>query len=510
VPDVYKKVMSHIRSEYSVALVDLCGTLIWCGLLICGIEISSCIVGCSESAPAEPVTPATTVGSGHLVIRPGYLGPWSDEYSPALEASSISLSLGEHVSIKQFYFPPPPPRPIEAGAIGLGAPHNTGQTCSSCRATNPAVARIKYLPAAGCYAPPDYLGENPMPCGIPADVYVEGNQEGQTTISTTAVEDGKPIDASTKIQVGKDGTRIAVTSPRWGAKFRQGGKNLISWHCPECSSSDHMILEVYSGEQSSQGVIANLQPRNGSYIWDAKTVCMKELAQSPLQCYDLRPGYYWLMVSVEVDRTYLNHAPTASSGPFQILAQHPAHADDVTGDMVRGFIVTGDPFDGNFFWVQTADAGKRLVCFSPTTPLNISPQSHSTALSMTARELPFGTRIEAKGTWENAHSIACTGTGTDPDAPPRLRTSEVRLAGSGLFGTYKKCRVTGISKACRDVDYMPVEISDADRGAQTEAHANQRYGQYLAPMTPGHYFVFDQPVEVKPGHWTRLDIELPE
>ena len=129
---------------------------------------------------------------------------------------------------------------------------------------------------------------------------------------------------------------------------------------------------------------------------------------------------------------------------------------------------------------------------------------------MTARELSFGTRIEARGTWENAHSIACTGTGTDPDAPARLRTSELRLAGAGIFGTYQKCSKTGISKACRDVNYMPVEISDVDRRAQTIAHASQRYGQYLAPLTPGHYFVFDKPVEVKTDHWTRLDIELPE
>jgi len=491
-----------------VTVVDLCEMLIWCGLLICGIAISSFIVGCSESAPAKPVTPATIVGSGHLVIKAGRT-PWLDEYSPALDTASVALSPGEMIPIKQFCFPPP--QPIWAAGIGLGAPHNYGQTCTSCRATNPAVARIRYLPASGCYAPSDYSGESPKPCGIPAEAYVEGNREGQTTITATAVEDGEHLDASMKIQVAKDGTRIAVTSPRWGDKFVQGERNTIAWHCPECSSSDQMILTVSSGDESSQGVIANLQPRDGSLIWNAKTVCMKELPQSPLQCYDLRPGYYGLMVAVEVDGTYVMHAPMAASGPFQIFARPPAaRSDDVTLDMVRGFIVTGNPTNGNFFWVQTADAGKRLVCFSPTTPLNISPQSHSTELSMTARELSFGTRIEARGTWENAHSIACTGTGTDPDAPPRLRTSEVRLAGSGIFGTYKKCRETGTGKACRDVDYMPVEISDADHGAQTLAHASQRYGEYLAPMTPGHYFVFDKPVDVKPSHRTQLDIELPE
>jgi hypothetical protein len=500
--------MSRIRSEYAVALMDLCGMLIWCGLLLCGIEISSCIVGCSESAPAEPVTPATTVGSGHLVIRP-VRGGWLDEYSPALDTASVALSPGELIPIEQFYFPPP--RPVRSGQGGAIFHHNYGQSCTSCRATNPAVARIRYLPVPGCYLPPDYSGEDPKPCGIPAESFVEGREDGQTTITATAVEEGEVVHGSAKVQVGKDPIRIAVTSPRWGEKFLQGDRNTIAWHCPECSSNDHMILTVNSGDESSHGAIANLQPRIGSFIWNAKTVCMKELPQSKLQCYDLQPGYYWLEASVEVDGADLMHAPMAGSGPFQILARHPAaRSDDVTSDMVRGFIVTGDPVNDNFFWVQTSGSGRRLVCFSPTTPVNISPRSHSGALSLTARDLPFGTRIEAEGTWENAHSIACTGTGTDPDAPARLRTSEMRLAGSGIFGTYKKCSKIGISKACRGVNYMPVEISDTDRGAQTIAHASQRYGQYLAPLTPGHYFVFDKPVEVKVNDWTRLDIELPE
>jgi hypothetical protein len=312
--------MSRIRSDYAVTLVDLCEMLIWCGLLICGIAISSFIVGCSDLAPAKPVTPATIVGSGHLVFKAGRT-PWLDEYSPALDTASVALSPGEMIPIKQFCFPPP--QPIWAAGIGLGAPHNYGQTYTSCRATNPAVARIRYLPASGCYAPPDYSGESPKPCGIPAEVYVEGNREGQTTITATAVEDGEHLDASMKIQVAKDGTRIAVTSPRWGDKFVQGERNTIAWHCPECSSSDQMILTVSSGDESSQGVIANLQPRDGSFIWNAKTVCMKELPQSPLQCYDLRPGYYGLMVAVEVDGTYVMHAPMAASGPFQIFARPP-------------------------------------------------------------------------------------------------------------------------------------------------------------------------------------------
>ncbi len=207
-----------------------------------------------------------------------------------------------------------------------------------------------------------------------------GSRGRTNDLTAAAVEEGRLIHGSVNVQVGKDPTRIAVTSPRWGDRFRQGDKNLIVWHCPQCSPSDHMGLTIFSGDLSSSGFIAYLQPRNGSFTWDAKTVCKRQLPSSQPRCGDLLPGYYWAQVAVEVDGQDLVHAPMASSGPFQILAQHqPAQSDDVTSDTVKGFAVTSDPVGDNFFWVQTTDAGKRLVCFSPTTPVNISSQSDSTA-----------------------------------------------------------------------------------------------------------------------------------
>jgi hypothetical protein len=56
---------------------------------------------------------------------------------------------------------------------------------------------------------------------------------------------------------------------------------------------------------------------------------------------------------------------------------------------------------------------------------------------------------------------------------------------------------------------MPVEITSAGGGSSSMAHAQQLNGHYLAPMPPGHYRIFGIPVEVKPAHWTRLDLKLP-
>ena len=178
---------------------------------------------------------------------------------------------GEDLPIKEFYFPPP--HPIQSGGIGLAPFHNLAQRCTSCRTANPSVAGLRYLPAQCCYLPPDYTGEEAKPRGLPAEPFVEGRDEGQTTITATAVEEGEVVHGSAEVQVGKDPPRIAVTSPRWGDKIRQGEKNLIVWHWPECSPSDHMALTIFSGDLSSNGFIAYLQPRNGSFTWDAKTVC---------------------------------------------------------------------------------------------------------------------------------------------------------------------------------------------------------------------------------------------
>jgi hypothetical protein len=114
-----------------------------------------------------------------------------------------------------------------------------------------------------------------------------------------------------------------------------------------------------------------------------------------------------------------------------------------------------------------------------------------------------GPSIEAEGVWENAHSITCTGTGGDPDAPPRLRARDLLLGGSGVFGIYEKCHGSGNGEVCRRID-MLVGANDA----------TEHYGQYLTLLAPGRYEDYDgfpgRTVEVKPSSWTRADIKHPE
>jgi len=127
-----------------------------------------------------------------------------------------------------------------------------------------------------------------------------------------------------------------------------------------------------------------------------------------------------------------------------------------------------------------------------------------------ASDLPMGVTIEAHGLWENAHSRACVGSGDDSAAPPRLQARELRLASSGIFGIFKKCKSVGNQKVCRNVSYMVLEVSDSPVGPARTLDARPGNGKYLAPIQPGHYYVFGQRVDVKPSQWTRLDIRLPE
>lgn len=199
------------------------------------------------------------------------------------------------------------------------------------------------------------------------------------------------------------------------------------------------------------------------------------------------------------------------SAPFQILQQTDARVPEEATNGIEGIIVGFDG-DFSFFWLQTAANGKRLVCISPTTPVYFSrPSSNSMPLTFFAKDVPVnGTPIRAEGTWEGAHSLECNGSGGNPEAPPRLRAKALRLSGSGIFGLLEKCRSTGSGQACRKVSYTLVELTDSRRAYPTLAEASQHDGQYMFAIQPGRYHVFNEPVEVKPNAWTRLDFLLPE
>jgi hypothetical protein len=385
-----------------------------------------------------------------------------------------SLLPGEIIPIEQFYFaPPPPPSDLRPGQVAVGTfMHNGRQICTSCQSNNPGVARLRYAPAPECYLPPDYEGDDPKPCGtIPQGIYVEGSGPGQAIISATFHKDSQTVTGTTGIQVGNDAMRIAVTSPRWGERFRQGERNLIAWDCPERSPSANLLLSIHNGDKSSGGAIAYLQPRNGSFIWNGRTVCRKEFLAAPVHCYDLRPGYYRIRVAVEIYGGDMTRGFSAFSGPFQILApRNMVPAADGTENTVKGFIATGDPLNGAFVWVQTAAQGSRLVCRASLMPVDIPHRlSNAKPLFFAAEDLPYGVFIEAKGSWENAHTVACRATGNDPEAPPRLMAEELSLQRSGIFGTYQKCKPTNsgkLSNDCHGVSYTPIEISSSHNGLQ--------------------------------------------
>ena len=404
-----------------------------CRRWLVGIALFTCgLLACAESDRAQLSVQSPADARAHLVIVTGNQ-PWLDRYSPALETASTSLLPGEIIPIEQFYFAPPtPPVPLRPEQVVVGIfMHNGRRVCTSCQSSDPTVARLRYAPVPDCYLPPDYEGDNPQPCRTgPQGIYVEGVGPGQAVISATIHKDNQTVTGKTGIQVGNDATRIAVTSPRWGDRFRQGEKNLILWSCPECLPSAHMLLTVHNGDKSSGGSIAYLQPRNGTFVWNGRTVCRKEFLTSPEQCYDLRPGYYWIQVAVEIYGADMTRGFGAISPPFQILAQHTAPVDDVTENSVKGFIATGDPVNGAFVWVQTATQGSRVVCRSSLMPVGIPHRlSNAKPLFFAAEDLPYGVVIEAKGVWENAHALACGATGNDPDAPPRLIADELSLEG---------------------------------------------------------------------------------
>ncbi len=466
------------------------------------LGVLHCLTGCADKIPTTAT--ASYERSGHLVLRVGS-GGWLDQYSPTLEDSTISLLPGEIVPIQQFYFPPS--RPVRPGQIRAYSGHNYGRVCMSCRVTDVSVARIRYAPSPNCYLPPDYEGDAQEPCGVSAiAVYLEGMQLGQTAISATMREGAATLNASAKIEVRDPTAHIAVITPHWGDKLRQGGLNTVTWRCPECARDARILLTVSNGDKSSQGWIAYLQPPNGTFVWNAKTVCGKPSRTSRPECYDLQPGYYSILAAVQVDEMDLMHAPMSSSAPFQILAPSE-QLDDVTRETVKGFVLSEGQSEGDFAWVQTAANGRRLLCVSSVTPVAIPNHRllDSAPLFFTYKDLPWGTAIEANGTWENAHSLVCNKAGSDPEAPPRMRVKELRLAGSGIFGVYEKCARIGSEESCRRVSDMPVEL-----GASSVADARQLDGQYIAPLPPGHYSVFGTPVEVRPSHWTRFDIRLPE
>jgi hypothetical protein len=466
-----------------------------CGSVTCLVLALLNSVGCAHSLTVHRTTTALTGGNGHLSLSTG---------------ASISLLPGEIIPVQEYYYPPSPAQTSGYGVSGLI--FNPTRTCNSCRVDDPSVARLRYLPSPDCYLPPDFSGDDPKPCGrVPGQIFIEGVAPGKTTISATVQENGQTLNASSEIVVTNNPTRLAFIAPRWGDKFRQGDRNVISWRCGKCSPGDRLNVDIYNGDKSIGLTIAYLQPSSGSFVWDAKKVCQKD-SSALVRCYDLPPGYYYAELAVlEGGSEFLHTQPFLRSAPFQVLQQSGAPAPQHLTNQVEGFIVAFDP-DFKFFWLQTAASGKRLVCLSPSTPVYFSRlSSNSMPLTFFAKDVPVsGTPVRAEGVWEDAHSLECDGTGQNPGAPPRLRVKDLRLAGSGIFGLIEKCRMTGGGQVCRKVSYMLVELSDSRGAYETIAEASQHDGQYMFAIPPGRYRVFSEPVEVKPDAWTRLDFLLPE
>lgn len=206
------------------------------------------------------------------------------------------------------------------------------------------------------------------------------------------------------------------------------------------------------------------------------------------------------------------HASMASSAPFQIVsARDTGQPRDITNDSVRGAVVATDASDTKFLWLQTSANGKRLVCLTPTTLVRGSgSRGDLRPLIFNASDLPLGVTVGADGLWEDAHSRTCTGSGDDSAAPPRLRARVLRLAGSGILGTFQKCRSANNQQVCRYVSYMPMEMSNYPVGPTRSLNAQQIHGIYIAPIQPGDYYVYGRRVKVEPSEWSRLDIKLPD
>jgi hypothetical protein len=172
----------------------------------------------------QPAVPLSAVGhAAHLVIVTGNL-PWLDGYSPALETASTALLPGEIIPIEQFYFaPPPPPVPLRPGQFGVGIfMHNSRQVCTSCRFSNPEIARLRYALVPNCYLPPDYEGDNSEPCGTtPQTIYVEGAATGQAIIGASIRKDGEEVAGKT-LDFGSADGGPACGSIRNARRLRNG------------------------------------------------------------------------------------------------------------------------------------------------------------------------------------------------------------------------------------------------------------------------------------------------
>ena len=464
---------------------------------------ASALVGCSVRRPIKVPGTSTDTGSGHLFIYAGR-GSYFSGYSPLLQQATISVLPGEIVRLQAVYIPPEHTLNPDEGWIPV---RYLGRPCTSCRTADGSIARIRYQPRTDCYLPTDYAGGSSELCGnFAAEVFLEGVALGRTALSAEEQEQGHSVKASAQVEVQGHAVRMAFTAPRWADKFVQGDANIISWHCPECGPDDRIILSISNDTKSAGGIIATRQPRDGSTTWNAKTVCRKPIGASRTECFELPPGYYWISAAVQIDDMELMHAPMTSSAPFQIVAPGKT-PNDITSTTVTGSLVWQGQDHGDHAWVQTAAKGKRLICVSAGTPVDIpNRRSGSVPVFFTWVDVPLGTMIEADGIWENAHSAVCDADGSDPDAPPRLRVQRVRLAGSGIYGVYGNCQRIGKGEICLHVNYLPVDIEDSVGGHSFAVGARQLNGQYMAPLRPGHYAHNQKPFEVRPGYWTRIDM----
>ena len=432
-----------------------------------------------------------------------------------LNPDKIEIQPGEVLLIKQLYTPA---NPFGGGTMSI---LSTGLPCVSCAVKDPSIARVRYEPSMNCYLPPDFKGSSAMPRGIePAATLIEGLKEGATRVTATVTDKSRrTVEASAEVRVTKDSPRLAIVSPRWGDTFVKGAKNTLAWRCLGCKRDDRTAVGIHADDESSPGgLVAQDQPPNGTLTWDARRACFPKAVDPNAECYDLRPGHYWMSAFVQVDESGVSRGAPASGAAFSIVLPADTSPASVGPNSVIG-TVAGMEFGvasvPTGLWLLTAADGKRLVCLTASTRVSIANVVASEAgppITFTQEDLVFRFDVEAVGTWQDAHYVSCDGKRRDSHAPPLLEAKEIRLFASGVFGLVWECKDLSRADTCTTASNRYIEVVKFPPGGPDlpVAQTGRGNGRYLIALPPGHYFVLDRSFEVKPGQWTRLDLrELP-
>lgn len=101
----------------------------WCVIGLIGMAF---LVGCAHSLTIHTNKPAQPLGHGHLSLS---------------TVASISLLPGEIIPIQEYYYPPNQAQAFGHVGSGAGIIFSPARTCTACRADNPSVARLRYVPA---------------------------------------------------------------------------------------------------------------------------------------------------------------------------------------------------------------------------------------------------------------------------------------------------------------------------------------------------------------------------